>query len=175
MRSIARDSVLLIGLVVAVAALVLVAIVWMGAPAAADPTASPSPEAVAPSPPDASATGRAEESGIAVAPPDFDDCGRIPAAACARAIDLARAGNEADLIGATRIVVDDTCPPDFLCDRQFPFDAIVVFVTAGGDTTGWYAFHVFGRDAMAPTDAERWQGDIPGHVVERLRAPQPSG
>lgn len=173
MRSPARDSVLLVGLGVAVAALVFVAVVWMSAPAVAGPTASPAPPSVAPSPSDGSATGSPAGSGVA--PPDFGDCGRIPPAPCARAIDVARAGNEADLIGTTRIVVDDTCSPDSMCDRKFPFDAIVVFVTVVGDTTGWYAFRVFGLDGKVPTDAERWQGEIPAHVVERLRAPQPSG
>ena len=84
-------------------------------------------------------------------------------------IALARAGNEADLVGTTLIVMDDTCPPPAVCDRQFPFDTIVVFIAAGGDTTGWYAFHVFGL-GNAPTDAEPWPDEIPAHIVDRIRA-----
>jgi hypothetical protein len=101
------------------------------------------------------------------------DCGRIAPDACAKAIELARTGNEADLVGTTRIALDDTCPPAAQCDRQFPFDIIVVFATAGGDTTGWYAYHVFGRGDV-PTDAEPWTAEIPAHIVDRLRALQPA-
>jgi hypothetical protein len=66
--------------------------------------------------------------------------------------------------------MDDTCPPKALCDRFFPFDSMVVFVTAGGDTTGWYAYHVTGTDARVPEKAERWQDEIPRHIVDRIRA-----
>jgi hypothetical protein len=101
------------------------------------------------------------------------DCGRISDAACAQAIALARAGHEAEVVGATRVVVDDECAPEVICDRMYPFDSIVVFVTAGADTTGWYVFHVFGLGDV-PTGSEPWQGEIPAHVVARLREPQPA-
>ena len=97
------------------------------------------------------------------------DCGRIGRVACEAAIALARAGNEADIVGTTLIVVDDICAPDVLCDREFPFDAIVVFVTAGGDTTGWYALRVVGAGDL-PTRAERWEDENPAHIVDRIRA-----
>lgn len=102
------------------------------------------------------------------------DCGRISSAACAEAIALARVGHEVEVAGATRIVVDDTCSPRAICDRLYPFESVVVFVTAGADSTGWYAFHVFGLEYNAPTDAEPWQGDLPAHVVQRLQEPQPT-
>jgi hypothetical protein len=51
-----------------------------------------------------------------------------------------------------------------------PFDAIVVFVTAGGDTTGWYAYRVVVTDTSVPERAEPWQDDIPAHIVDRIRA-----
>ena len=91
-------------------------------------------------------------------------------AACQQAIALARSGNEADIAGATLIVVDDTCPPATECDPHLPFDAIVVFVTAGGDTTGWYAYHVVATDTGVPEKAERWEDEIPQHIVDRIRA-----
>jgi hypothetical protein len=50
-----------------------------------------------------------------IAPGVMADCGRIEPAACERAIALARAGNEADLVGTRLIVVDDTCPPATEC------------------------------------------------------------
>ena len=92
---------------------------------------------------------------------------------CAKAIALARAGHEAEVAGATRIVVDDTCPPPALCDRLYPFDSIVVFVTGGADTTGWYAFHVFGLKDNVPTKAARWPTEPPAHIVQRLRELDP--
>ena len=96
---------------------------------------------------------------------------RTERARCLRAaIALARAGNEAALRGTTHIVVDDICAPEVLCDRMYPFDSMVVFITAGADTTGWIAFHAFGRDARMPTDAEPWPDEIPAHVVDRIRA-----
>jgi hypothetical protein len=106
---------------------------------------------------------------IEIAPGVMADCGRIGRVACEAAIALARTGNEADIGGTTLVVVDDVCAPGLLCDRQFPFDAIVVFVTAGGDTTGWYAFDVSGAGDL-PTKAERWEDEIPAHIVDRIRA-----
>jgi hypothetical protein len=102
------------------------------------------------------------------------DCGRISPAACARAIALARKGHEPEVAGASRIVVDDACSRDSMCDRMYPFDSVVVFVTAGGDTTGWYAYEVQGLEYDKPTKVQRWDGEIPTWVVEQLRAPQPS-
>ena len=126
-------------------------------------SAGPSPVAsVAPSPVPAASAGASLPPGI--------DCGRIAPAPCLEAIDLARAGHEADVATATRIVVDDTCPPPAVCDRTYPFDSIVVFVTVGGDTTGWYAFTVVGLEYGKPTHAERWWSEVPPHVVAILRA-----
>lgn len=105
---------------------------------------------------------------------EIAECTRISAAACTKAIALARKGDEGYLASATRIVVDDTCPPPSLCDRKYPFDAVVVFVTAGADTTGWYSFHVYGLEDDMPTTAEPWVPDLPAHVVARLREPQPT-
>lgn len=112
------------------------------------------------------------------------DCGRISPEACATALDLVRAEHEAEVAGATRIVMDDTCPPTrrssagtmltTICDRLYPFDSIVVFATAGGDTTGWYSFGVVGLAYNAPTTVRPWVGDIPSHVLEMLLQSQPA-
>ena len=96
------------------------------------------------------------------------DCNGIAGTSCAKAIALARVGHKAEVRGASRIVVMDTCPPTSVCDRHYPFDVAVVFVTAGADTTGWYVFHVFGSGQI-PTTAEPWIGEWPDHVVKRLR------
>jgi hypothetical protein len=45
-----------------------------------------------------------------------------------------------------------------------------VFVTAGGDTTGWYAYHVVATDRSVPQKTERLQDEIPPHIVDRIRA-----
>jgi hypothetical protein len=140
------------------------------------PTASMAAPSAAPSySPSASAmTASASAGPSGNLPSGNGDCGRISSAACAKAIDLARKGHEAEVVGATRIVVDDACPPTMQCDRKYPFDAIVVFVTAGADTTGWYNAEVVGLKDDQPNKVQAWQGDVPAHIVAQLRAPQPS-
>lgn len=105
------------------------------------------------------------------------DCGRLGTVACDRAIALARIGHGAELAATTRIVADDACPPEALCDRLYPFDSIVVFVTAGADATDWYAFRVTGLEYSVPTKAEPWLADLPAHIIRRLPAssPDPTG
>ena len=139
------------------------------------PSVSVAPASVAPSPPFSAPPASASAAPSGMLLPAIVDCGRISSAACAQAIVLARAGHEAEVAGATRIVVDDTCAPSpVICDRLYPFDSVVVFVTAGADSTGWYAFHVVGLEYNAPTKAEPWLGDLPAHVVQRLLEPQPT-
>ena len=80
-------------------------------------------------------------------PADGVDCGRIARAACMQAIALAR--DETEVKGASLIVVDDTCPPPSVCDRQYPFDSIVVFAVTG-DTTSWHAIPRLRAAARCP-------------------------
>jgi hypothetical protein len=176
-----RHPNLLIGLLLAaVALLIILAVVGLGAPAkevpnalvplvtpVLGPTPTPTPPPVPASTPDAA---EASPTTTEIAPGVLADCGRIPVAVCERAIDLARHGNEGDIVGTTLVVVDDTCPPATECDPALPFDAIVVFVTTGGDTTGWYAYHVVATETSDPEKAERWQDEIPPHIVDRIRA-----
>ena len=132
---------------------------------------SPSvPPSVAPAPTASAPPSPAPSSATDV----IVDCGRISATACASVIALVRAGHDAEVTGATRIVMDDTCPPPAVCDRKYPFDSIVVFVTAGGDTTGWYAFSVVGLDDDRPTTVRSWTRDIPAHVLAKLRESSPA-
>ena len=176
MTRLGRHPNVLIGLLLAaVAVLVVVAVAGLGAP----PTPPNAPTSLASGPVPAVAATPTPPPVVSVpespsiteiAPGVMADCGRIGPEACAKAIALARAGNEADLVGTTLIVVDDTCPPPAICDRFFGFDSIVVFVTAGGDTTGWIAYHVVGTDARVPEKAERWLEEVPRHIEERIRA-----
>jgi hypothetical protein len=134
------------------------------------------PVMVAPSGSPGSATSAPQVADAAL------DCGRIDFFACARAVDLARAldlarpEGEVETVGATRIVVDDTCTPASgaeqmtACDRFYPFEAYVVFVTAGADTTGWIPFQVTGLDASRPTAATRFQGNLPAFMANRVAA-----
>jgi hypothetical protein len=176
-NAVGRHPNVLIGLLLAiVAVLVVVAVIGLWAPAAPRPNAAgiatPAPAvAGAATAPPAVAVPEAPESPppIEIAPGVVADCGRIARVACEHAINMARAGNEADLAPTTLIVVDDVCAPEVECDRMFPFDVIVVFVTAGADTTGWYAFHVVGP-GDTPTGAERWPDEIPPHIVDRIWA-----
>jgi hypothetical protein len=142
---------------------------------AAERPASPSASVAASAAPWAPATVSASPSPFEIAPGVMADCGRIDPAACERSIALARATNEPGLGAATLIVVDDPCPPPAgshitICDGFYAFSAIVIFVTAGADTTGWYAFYAFGHDPGVPARAERSPDQIPQHIVDRVRA-----
>lgn len=174
----------LIGAAVVIAALIALGprfstggIGGTGAPHASASAVAPGSSAISalPSPSVGPSVAPSPSTGV------FVDCGRISPEACAKAIDLVRAGHQAEVAGATRIVMDDTCPPTrrssagtmmtTICDRLYPFDTIVVVVTAGGDTTGWYAFSVVGLDVNTPTTVEPWVGEIPSHILETLREP----
>lgn len=141
---------------------------------APDPWSSAAP--TAPSPPVAPSVGTSPTpSADTVGQPGvLVDCGRISPEACATAIDLVRAEHGAVVAGATRIVMDDTCTPRAVCDRLYPFDSIVVFVTAGADTTGWYAYSVVGLEYDTPTTVRGWPGAIPIYVQRKLTDPRPT-
>jgi hypothetical protein len=141
-----------------------------GASTSGVPSVAPTPSVLDSSDPSAPASGESAAS----QPAGNGDCGRISPAACTKAITLARKGHGADVAGATRVVVDDACPPTTLCDRRYPFDAVVVFVTAGADTTGWYYYEVVGLEDNQPTKVQPLQGELPAHIVAQLRAPQPT-
>ena len=103
-------------------------------------------------------------------------CARISPTACTKAIALARiaAGPGGDPSRASLIVVDDVCAPTLSCDRTYPFDSLVIFVTAGADTTGWYAFEVTGLDYDTPTDAKPWlESGFPDHIATMVTASLP--
>ena len=117
------------------------------------------PEATAPLP----ATPNPAEPGPAL------DCGSIDPVACARAVDLARSVDQGEVVNPSRVVVGDTCPPESMCDRKYPFDSYVVFVTAGADTTGWITFEATGL-ADQPTAAARVQGNLPAFMASLVAA-----
>ena len=148
---------------VAVTVLVLASCSAQAAPAGAPATATGVPAAppgVSPSPP--------------ALPGPTLDCGRITMDVCERAVAIAQAAHEADVRGATTIVVDDDCaslPKG--CGHTEPFDAVVAFI-AGHDTTGWYAYEVTGPDASNPTAAGSLNLGVPDTIVQRLATSAPS-
>ncbi|MFN8629450.1 MAG: hypothetical protein U0838_03760 [Chloroflexota bacterium] len=147
------------------------------------PSESPAPSVADLAPPSSAPTPAASAStapspSAATPPSPVIDCGRIAKGPCERAIALAREISGPDVANASLIVVDDTCPPGSMCDRKYAFDALVVFVTAGADTTGWYAVSVTGVDAVTPADAQAWADQLPAHIRARLvelTRPSPSG
>lgn len=100
-------------------------------------------------------------------------CGRIEADACQTAIDLVRDGHPREVAAASAIVVDDTCPPDAVCDRELPFEVAVVVVPAEGVVGDVAAFRVFG--AAGPEQVVTWTGALPRHVIRLIPgAPVPA-
>jgi len=103
-------------------------------------------------------------------------CGRIEADACQTAIDLVRDGHPREVAEASAIVVDDTCPPDATCDREYAFELAVVLVPAEDVLRDVVALRVFG--AAGPDQAGVWSGALPQHVIRLIpgaQAPVPAG
>jgi len=103
-------------------------------------------------------------------------CGRIEADACQTAIDLVRDGHPREVAEASAIVVDDTCPPDATCDREYAFEVAVVLVPAEDVLRDVVALRVFG--AAGPDQAGVWSGALPQHVIRLIpgaQAPVPAG
>lgn len=59
-------------------------------------------------------------------------CGQVDAFTCGGLLTMLAADHRDQLAAATRIVVDDTCPPASVCDRLHAFEAMVVVVPPEG-------------------------------------------
>jgi hypothetical protein len=95
------------------------------------------------------------------------DCGRIGPDACANAIALVR--EEIHLVAtAWAVVVDDDCPPTWICDRAYPFSAEVVIVPEPGSVAGSLGFSVVG--ANGPEQVLGVTSSLPAHVISRITA-----
>jgi hypothetical protein len=144
-----------------------------GAPATAPAGAPATDEVRATSAAGPTAPTAASASPLASSGPTLD-CGGIAPDVCEQAVAVARAAHEAEVRGATTIVVDDACaslPKG--CRDPKPFDAIVAFI-AGHDTTGWYAYEVTGPDASTPTEAGSLNLGVPDTIAQRFATPEPS-
>jgi hypothetical protein len=85
---------------------------------------------------------------------------------------LVQGADPVAVAGAEVILMDDTCPLDAECDRQFAFDTAVVIVprvVVAGVVDEPVAYHVSGVDG--PELVAAWQGPLPEHVAARI--PQP--
>lgn len=78
-------------------------------------------------------------------PSNVVTCGRIDSFTCAGLLTMLAADHADQLAAARRIVVDDTCPPGSVCDRQYAFEALVVVVPPGGIEAA-VAYLVTGKD-----------------------------
>jgi len=107
-----------------------------------------------------------------VAPAPAVECGRIVPDDCRLTFALVRAVDPAAVAGAKLILMDDTCPPDAACDRQFAFDTGVVMVPqalVAGVAPEPVAYHVSG--AGGPEFVAPWRGPLPEHVIARIPPP----
>ena len=93
-------------------------------------------------------------------------CGQIKADDCHDAIFLAGSSDGELLDAATSIVVDDVCPPTAVCDRRYPFMAMVVLID-GPSVTGTY--QVVGQNG-ADDRADVWNAPLPAHIAAAVAA-----
>lgn len=95
----------------------------------------------------------------------FIDCGRIASADCVAAIALVEAVDPS-IAEAFAIVMDDTCPPNAVCDRPFAFEAAVVVVPFHDQGLVQTAYRVAGVNG--PQFVAAWEGALPGHLLGRI-------
>jgi hypothetical protein len=100
------------------------------------------------------------------------ECGRIGQEDCRESIAIVRADYTAAVDTARAIVVDDTCPRSasggyLICDRVYPFDALVVLIPADGtEALSW--FSVVGSDG--PEEILALRSSIPDHILDLIAA-----
>jgi hypothetical protein len=87
---------------------------------------------------------------------------------CEGAVAIAREARPEAWDEALLVIVDDTCTPGADCDRLFPFDAVVVFVTQPGSLVGSTAVGVVG--GTGPEELNPYGGTVPGWVAEAVEA-----
>jgi hypothetical protein len=68
---------------------------------------------------------------------------------------------------AVLIVVDDTCPPDMACDRLYPFDVVVILVSAGGAWGDGSASAVRGQHG--PEEVAIGEGYVTSWIVDLVK------
>lgn len=100
-------------------------------------------------------------------------CGRPSASDCEEAIQVARVAGADQLDEVGAIVVEDPCPPDFVCDRVYPFMAAVVFVRTGSAATVIRSYMVVGDSG--PESAIGSAEPLPPHVLSLIERLDSSG
>ena len=91
-------------------------------------------------------------------------CGRISAEDCQASIELVRGMDPTRVAAADVIVVDDTCPPDVMCDRLNPFEVLVVLVSDRKMTAGYLVFGRAGPEQVALG----WPEPLPAHITAEV-------
>ncbi len=94
-------------------------------------------------------------------------CGRINPADCEGAIALVRQRVPDAYEEAVLIVVDDTCRPDVLCDRQYAFDVVVVLVSEGGAWGNGSASAVRGQ--RGPEEVAIGEGYVTSWILDLVK------
>ncbi|HYO43615.1 MAG TPA: hypothetical protein VES19_10500, partial [Candidatus Limnocylindrales bacterium] len=87
---------------------------------------------------------------------------------CGGVLMLLAADHAEELSAASRIVVDDVCPPDAICDLQDPFTALVVVIPPEGIEAA-VTYLVTGKDGpeVVRTSTEA----IPIHIATQAAGP----
>jgi hypothetical protein len=151
-----------------VAAVALVTLIAVAGPLG---TAGPGPIRSGPATP---ASGLESQSAPPVATAPVIVCGRLDTDPCHAAIELVRQVDLKRVEAATAIVVDDVCAPTILCDRLYPFDALVVLVSSSGAPAESHAYQVVGLDYQ-PERVEAWEGPIPPHIAALVQGVSTAG
>ena len=94
-------------------------------------------------------------------------CGRYGIELCRSTIDVARGIYRGEVDAASEIAVDDACPPPAICDRKYPFDAVVGIVPGGTGPGSPFAFEVVGLGDQ-PERVEPWVGPLPIQIITML-------
>jgi hypothetical protein len=141
-----------------VAAVALVTLIVVAGPLG---MAGPGPTSSEPTSP---TSGLESQSAPPVATVPVIVCGRLDPDPCHAAIELVRQADPKRVEAATAIVVDDVCAPTVLCDRLYPFDALVVLVASSGGPTESHVYQVVGLDYQ-PERVEAWAGPVPAHIT----------
>lgn len=101
-------------------------------------------------------------------PSNVVTCGRFEPFVCGGVLMALAADHADELSVASRIVIDDVCPPDAICDRQYPFAALVVVVPPEGIEAA-IVYLVTGKDG--PEEVAASTEPISRHMAAQAAGP----
>lgn len=103
---------------------------------------------------------------ITVSVPDVrcgEAAGRLSAEDCDAAIAVVRAKDRVVVDAADVIVIEDTCPKDSLCDRQYAYDSLVAIRLRDGSQAAYNVAGIDGFDRLVP-----FEGEVPAYIASQL-------